>query len=69
LVGISRSENPFNVAEYAIDIAKNKILTYFLSVITSKIYHSGSSGIYGVILPSYFNEYKKEAYKMFQVHK
>ena len=72
LVGIDGSEYSFNASEYAIDIAKkydSEII--LLSVVPSKIHHGDSSGIFGVISPSYLNAYKNEADAWFKeiIHK
>lgn len=67
LVGIDGLEYSFNAAEYAITIAKKYgSEIFFLSVVPSKIHHGDSSGIFGMIPPSYFNEYKKEVEKWFK---
>ena len=72
LVGIDGSEYSFNASEYAIDIAKkydSEII--LLSIVPSKIHHGDSSGIFGVIPPSYLNAYKNEADTWFKeiIHK
>ena len=68
LVGIDGSDSSFNAARrYAIDLVKkygSEIL--LLSIVPSKVHHGDSSGIFGTIPPSYFNDYKIEAEKWFQ---
>ncbi len=67
LVGIDGSESSINASKYAIDICKKYDSELFLlSILPSKIHHGDSSGLFGIIDPSYFNEYKKEAEKWFE---
>jgi nucleotide-binding universal stress UspA family protein len=66
LVPIDGSVPSFNAAKYAINFA----ITYnteilFLAVVPSQIKHGDSSGIFGMVSPSYYEHYKKEATKCF----
>lgn len=67
LIGIDGSDSSFNAASYAIDLSKkfNSEIT-LLSIVPSKIHHGDSSGVFGMVLQSYFNDYKKEAEKWFK---
>jgi nucleotide-binding universal stress UspA family protein len=67
LIGIDGSDSSFNAASYAIDLSKkfnSEII--LLSIVPSKIHHGDSSGVFGMVLQSYFNDYKKEAEKWFK---
>ncbi len=67
LIGIDGSESSFNAANYAIDLSKkfnSEII--LLSIVPSKIHHGDSSGVFGMVSQSYFNDYKKEAEKWFK---
>ncbi len=67
LVGIDGSESSINASKYAIDICKKYDSELFLlSVLPSKIHHGDSSGVFGMVSPSFFNEYKKDAEKWFK---
>jgi nucleotide-binding universal stress UspA family protein len=66
LVPIDGSIPSFNAAKYAINFA----ITYnaeilLLAVVPSQIKHGDSSGIFGMVSPSYYEHYKKEAAKWF----
>lgn len=66
LVPIDGSVPSFNAAKYAINFA----ITYnteiiLLAVVPSQIKHGDSSGIFGMVSPSYYEHYKKEAGKWF----
>ena len=66
LVPIDGSNSSFNSATYAIDFAISydaKII--LLSVVPSQIKHGDSSGIFGMVTPHHFEEYKKEAKRWF----
>ena len=67
LVGIDGSESSFNAASYANDLSKkfnSEII--LLSIVPSKIHHGDSSGVFGMVSQSYFNDYKKEAENWFK---
>ncbi len=67
LVGIDGSESAFNAANYATDISvKFNSEIILLSIVPSKIHHGDSSGVFGMVSQSYFNDYKKEAEKWFK---
>ena len=66
LVPIDGSSPSLNAAIYAIDFAATydtKII--LLSVVPSQIKHGDSSGIFGMVTPHHYEEYKKEAEKWF----
>jgi nucleotide-binding universal stress UspA family protein len=66
-VGVDGSEPSFNAANYAIELSKkfnSEII--FLSIVPSKVHHGDSSGVFGMVSRSYFNEYKNEAEKWFK---
>lgn len=66
LVGIDGSEYSFNAAMYAYDLSiKYNSEIILLSVVPSKIHYGDSSGIFGAIPPSYFDDYKRKAEKWF----
>ncbi len=66
LVGIDGSESSFNAAKYAIDLSiKFNSEIFLLSIVPSKIHHGDSSGVFGMVSPSYLNEYKKDSEKWF----
>lgn len=66
LVGIDGSEYSFNAAMYACDLSiKYTSEIILLSVVPSKIHYGDSSGIFGAVPPSYFNDYKRKAEKWF----
>lgn len=67
LIGIDGSESSFNAANYAIGLSKkfnSEII--LLSIVPSKVHHGDSSGVFGMVTHSYFNDYKKEAEKWFK---
>jgi nucleotide-binding universal stress UspA family protein len=67
LLGIDGSDSSFNAANYAIDLSKkfnSEII--ILSIVPSKVHHGDSSGVFGMVTHSYFNDYKKEAEKWFK---
>jgi nucleotide-binding universal stress UspA family protein len=67
LIGIDGSDSSFNAANYAIDLSKkfnSEII--ILSIVPSKVHHGDSSGVFGMVTQSYFNDYKKEAEKWFK---
>jgi nucleotide-binding universal stress UspA family protein len=67
LIGIDGSDSSFNAANYAIDLSKkfnSEII--LLSIVPSKIHHGDSSGVFGMVSQSYFNDYKNEAGKWFK---
>ncbi len=67
LVGIDGSESSIYAARYAIELsAKYDSELFLLSVIPSKVHHGDSSGVFGMVSPSFLNEYKKEAEKWFE---
>ncbi len=66
LVPIDGSSPSLNAAIYAIEFATtydSKII--LLSVVPSQIKHGDSSGIFGMVTPHHYEEYKKEAEKWF----
>lgn len=67
LVGIDGSEYSRNAVNYASDIAsKYNSDLFLLAIVPSKVHHGDSSGVFGMVVPSYFEEYKKEAEKWFE---
>ena len=67
LVGIDGSEYSRNAVNYALDLAsKYNSDLFLLSIVPSKVHHGDSSGVFGMVAPSYFEEYKKEAEKWFE---
>jgi nucleotide-binding universal stress UspA family protein len=67
LVGIDGSEYSRNAVNYALDIAaKYNSDLFLLAIVPSKVHHGDSSGVFGMVAPSYFEEYKKEAEKWFE---
>ena len=67
LVGIDGSEFSRNAVNYALDLAmKYDSELFLLSIVPSKVHHGDSSGVFGMVSPSYFDEYKKEAEKWFE---
>lgn len=67
LVGIDGSEYSRNAVNYALDLAvKYNSELFILAIVPSKVHHGDSSGVFGMVAPSYFEEYKKEAEKWFQ---
>lgn len=67
LIGLDGSESSTNAAHYAIDLAKkynSEII--LLSIVPSKIHHGDSSGVFGMVLPGYLEDYKKHASKWFE---
>jgi len=67
LIGIDGSDSSFNAANYAIDLSKkfnSEII--LLSILPSKIHHGDSSGVFGMVSQSYFNDYKIVAEKWFK---
>jgi nucleotide-binding universal stress UspA family protein len=67
LVGIDGSEYSRNAANYALDLAvKYGSELFLLAIVPSKVHHGDSSGVFGMVAPSYFEEYKKEAGKWFE---
>jgi len=67
LIGIDGSDSSFNAANYAIDLSKkfnSEII--LLSILPSKIHHGDSSGVFGMVSQSYFNDYKIGAEKWFK---
>lgn len=67
LVGIDGSEHSRNAVNYALDLAiKNDSELFLLAILPSKVHHGDSSGVFGMVSPSYFDEYKKEAERWFQ---
>ena len=66
LVPIDGSVPSFNAAKYAINFAITyNTETILLAVVPSQIKHGDSSGIFGMVTPSYLDHYKKEAEKWF----
>lgn len=66
LVPIDGSVPSFNAAKYAINFAITyNTETILLAVVPSQIKHGDSSGIFGMVSPSYYEHYKKEAGKWF----
>jgi nucleotide-binding universal stress UspA family protein len=66
LVPIDGSLSSLTAARYAINFATtydSKII--ILAVVPSQIKHGDSSGIFGMVTPSYLDHYKKEAGKWF----
>ena len=66
LVPIDGSSSSLNSAIYAINFATTydaKII--LLAVVPSQIKHGDPSGIFGMVSPSYYEHYKKEAEKWF----
>ena len=67
LVGIDGSEYSRNAVNYALDLAvKYGSELFLLAIVPSKVHHGDSSGVFGMVSPSYFDEYKKEAEKWFE---
>ncbi|MGD9673106.1 MAG: universal stress protein [Candidatus Nitrosocosmicus sp.] len=67
LVGIDGSEYSRNAVNYALDLAsKYDSDLFLLAIVPSKVHHGDSSGVFGMVAPSYFQEYKKEAEKWFE---
>ena len=67
LVGIDGSEFSRNAVNYALDLAmKYDSELFLLSIVPSKVHRGDSSGVFGMVSPSYFDEYKKEAEKWFE---
>jgi nucleotide-binding universal stress UspA family protein len=67
LVGIDGSEYSRNAVNYALDLAvKYGSELFLLAIVPSKVHHGDSSGVFGMVTPSYFDEYKKEAGKWFE---
>jgi len=67
LVGIDGSEHSRNAVNYASDLAvKYDSELFLLAIVPSKVHHGDSSGVFGMVSPSYFDEYKKEAEKWFE---
>ena len=67
LVGIDGSEYSRNAVNYALDLAvKYGSELFLLAIVPSKVHHGDSSGVFGMVTPSYFDEYKKEAEKWFE---
>ena len=67
LVGIDGSEYSRNAVNYALDLAmKYDSELFLLAIVPSKVHHGDSSGVFGMVSPSYFDEYKKEAEKWFE---
>ena len=67
LVGIDGSEYSRNAVNYALDFAvKYGSELFLLAIVPSKVHHGDSSGVFGMVSPSYFDEYKKEAEKWFE---
>lgn len=67
LIGIDGSEHSRNAVNYALDLAtKYNSELFLLSIVPSKVHHGDSSGVFGMVAPSYFDEYKKEAEKWFE---
>ena len=66
LVGIDGSEYSRNAVNYALNLAsKYNSDLFLLAIVPSKVHHGDSSGVFGMVAPSYFQEYKKEAEKWF----
>lgn len=66
LVPIDGSLSSLTAAKYAINFATtydSEII--ILAVVPSQIKHGDASGIFGMVTPSYFDHYKKEAGKWF----
>ena len=67
LVGIDGSEYSRNAVNYALDlVVKYGSELFLLAIVPSKVHHGDSSGVFGMVTPSYFDEYKKEAEKWFE---
>ena len=67
LVGIDGSEYSRNAVNYALDLAvKDGSELFLLAIVPSKVHHGDSSGVFGMVSPSYFDKYKKEAEKWFE---
>jgi len=67
LVGIDGSEYSRNAVNYALNLAsKYNSDLFLLAIVPSKVHHGDSSGVFGMVAPSYFQEYKKEAEKWFE---
>ncbi|WP_458719893.1 universal stress protein [Candidatus Nitrosocosmicus sp. R] len=67
LVGIDGSEYSRNAVNYALDLAvKDGSELFLLAIVPSKVHHGDASGVFGMVSPSYFDEYKKEAEKWFE---
>ena len=67
LVGIDGSEYSRNAVNYALDLAvKYGSELLLIAIVPSKVHHGDSSGVFGMVTPSYFNEYKREADKWFE---
>lgn len=67
LVGIDGSEYSRNAVNYALDLTmKYSSELFLLAIVPSKVHHGDASGVFGMVAPSYFEEYKKEAEKWFE---
>jgi nucleotide-binding universal stress UspA family protein len=67
LVGIDGSEYSRNAVNYALDlVGKYGSELFLLAIVPSKVHHGDSSGVFGMVTPAYFDEYKKEAEKWFE---
>ena len=67
LVGIDGSEYSRNAVNYALDlVVKYGSELFLLAIVPSKVHHGDSSGVFGMVTPAYFDEYKKEAEKWFE---
>lgn len=67
LVGLDGSEYSRNAVDYALDLtSKYNSDLFLLAIVPSKVHHGDSSGVFGMVAPSYFQEYKKEAEKWFE---
>lgn len=66
LVPIDGSLSSLTAAKYAINFATTyDSEIFFLAVVPSQIKHGDASGIFGMVTPSYLDQYKKEAEKWF----
>lgn len=67
LVGIDGSEHSRAAVNYALDlVTKYDSELFLLAIVPSKVHHGDSSGVFGMVAPSYFEEYKREAKKWFE---